>query len=317
MAESTKERVRLAAKKFGYRHNPLTGTLMSELRQSRATRFRGVIAVIEFLEPERPAHGPFHLELLRGATARAIDLGFKVDEYIANHRGLTLARIDSILQSRGIHGVILLPTWETTDFSALQWERYAGVYADYNRVIPPLHSVCCDHFQSTLVALETVRRLGYLRPGICIERVRNQRLERRYTAALAAFYEEEPNGSPVSPLITENIARAEFETWFRRFRPDVVICHHPEALEWMEACGASVPTTHGFVSLNLASTSRPLAGLDFQPFELGARATELVVAQLQRNERGVPNVPTRSTLPCRWVEGPTVRNVTLRELTRG
>ena len=40
---------------------------------------------------------------------------------------------------------------------------------------------------------------------------------------------------------------------------------------------------------------------------LGARATELLIAQLQRNETGIPEWPSTTTIPARWVDGPTVR----------
>ena len=34
--------------------------------------------------------------------------------------------------------------------------------------------------------------------------------------------------------------------------------------------------------------------------KLGARAVELLIAQLQRNELGVPAWPTTTTVPARW-----------------
>jgi len=69
-----------------------------------------------------------------------------------------------------------------------------------------------------------------------------------------------------------------------------------------------VPGTHGFVSLNVIMKTRPCAGLDLQPRTLGARATELLIAQLQRNETGIPEWPSTTTIPARWVDGPTVRS---------
>ena len=87
----------------------------------------------------------------------------------------------------------------------------------------------------------------------------------------------------------------------------MVIAHVTEVIDWMEAAGARVPRTHGFASLNLLYQTRSCAGLDQQPRELGARAVELLIAQLQCNERGVPAWPTTTTIPARWVEGPTVR----------
>ena len=100
----------------------------------------------------------------------------------------------------------------------------------------------------------------------------------------------------------------EFVRWFRRYKPDVVLGHNTAAIEWMESCGAEVPGTHGFVSLNVMMKSRPCAGLDLQPRTLGARATELLIAQLQRNETGIPEWPSTTTIPASWVDGPTVRS---------
>jgi LacI family transcriptional regulator len=53
--------------------------------------------------------------------------------------------------------------------------------------------------------------------------------------------------------------------------------------------------------------TRPCAGLDLQPRTLGARSTELLIAQLQRNETGIPEWPSTTTIPARWVDGPTIR----------
>lgn len=80
-----------------------------------------------------------------------------------------------------------------------------------------------------------------------------------------------------------------------------------DVIEWMEFCGARLPQTHGFASLNLLYKKHACAGLDQQPCELGARAVELLVAQLHRNECGVPEWATTTIVPARWVEGPTVR----------
>jgi LacI family transcriptional regulator len=76
----------------------------------------------------------------------------------------------------------------------------------------------------------------------------------------------------------------------------------------MEGCGAKVPATHGFVCLNVHMKSRPCAGLDLQPRILGVRAAELLIAQLQRNELGIPECPSTTTISARWADGPTVQS---------
>jgi LacI family transcriptional regulator len=307
---NTAQRVKKAAREAGYRRNPLAGALMSELRRSRGTAFRGVLAAIDFQEPERPEYAAhYHRELVIGADTRAAELGFKVEKFSVGHAGVSVQRLDSILQSRGIHGVILLPAWEEPDLSNLDWTRFAGVYTDYIIERPALHSVCPDHYRSLLAALQRLAKLGYRQPGLFLQRHQDERLQYRWGAAFRAFQESHSEIKTVPPLIVDAFTKDQFVKWFRRHKPDVVIGHHTTAIEWMEACGAQVPATHGFVCLNVLMKTRPCAGLDLQPQTLGARATELLIAQLQRNETGIPEWPATTTIPARWVDGPTIRSV--------
>ena len=78
-------------------------------------------------------------------------------------------------------------------------------------------------------------------------------------------------------------------------------------MEWMRDCGARLPKTHGVVCLNSLRVTEPCAALDFQPALIGARAVELVIGQLLHNELGIPVQPSLTTIPARFVEGPTLR----------
>jgi LacI family transcriptional regulator len=304
----TVARVQAAAREAGYRRNPLAAAVMSELRRSRGGTFRGVLAAVDLAEPDRAPHGVFHRELVSGGCARATELGFKLEEFVVGSAGMTITRLDTILQSRGIHGVLLLPSWYPPDWLGLDWPRYAGVYTDYLIERPPMHCVCCNHYRSMVTLLTRLYERGYRRPGLYLERGRDERTQRRFSAAFRSYQENQCGIEHVPLLMTEHEHRNDdFMKWFPRYQPDVVIGHFTEAIEWMEAAGATVPDSAGFVSLNLLYKTRPCAGLDQQPRELGARGVELLIAQLQRNERGVPAWPTTTTIPARWVEGPTLR----------
>ncbi|MBL9190182.1 MAG: LacI family DNA-binding transcriptional regulator [Opitutaceae bacterium] len=303
---ATVKRVEEAARAAGYRRNPLAAAVMSELRRSRGGTFRGVIAAVDLLEPQRrDPQGAFHAALVRGGRERAAELGFKLEEFVVGTAGMTVRRLDTILQSRGIHGVMVLPSWGAPDWSELDWTRYAAVYCDYSIDRPPLHCVCCNHYRSMMALLARLAERGYRRPGLAIERGRDERMQRRFSAAFHAHFAGAP--ATVPPLIAETQTREAFQAWFKKHKPDVVIGHHTDKIGWMQACGARVPETHGFVSLNAVYNTQPCAGLDQQPRELGSRAVELVIAQLQRNELGVPAWPTTTTIAARWVEEPTVR----------
>lgn len=306
---NTAARVRKAAREAGYRRNPLAGALMSELRRSRGTAFRGVLAAIDFNEPDRPTYAArYHKELVVGAETRSVELGFKVEKFSVGHAGVSVQRLDSILQSRGIHGVILLPSWDEPDLTNLDWTRFAGIYTDYIIERPALHSVCSDHYRSLLAALQRLAGLGYKQPGLFLQKHQDERLQYRWGASFRAFQESHREIKAIPPLVVESFNEEEFVKWFKKYKPDVVLSHHTVAMDWMEACGAEIPGTHGFVCLNVIMKTRPCAGLDLQPRTLGARATELLIAQLQRNETGIPEWPSTTTIPARWTEGPTLRS---------
>lgn len=308
--EETRRMVQAAAAEVGYRVNPLASSILSELRRKRLAAFHGVLAVVSLEEPTRPQFsGPYWRDLLRGASERAEELGFKLERFIVGERGVSVHRLDTILQSRGIRGVLIMPAWNRPDFSHLDWNRYSGVYADYLIDSPALHSVCPDHPRAMVTALNVLRTLGYSRPGLALHAQESMRLQHRWAGAFLATVQLEKEMNPVPPLLTSEMTAGVFATWFRRYRPDVVLGHRRELVAWMEQCGADVPRTHGFCCLNISINSAPCAGIDQQPYQIGVRGIETVVSQLHRNEYGIPALPCNLTVPSRWIDGPTLPKV--------
>jgi LacI family transcriptional regulator len=158
-----------------------------------------------------------------------------------------------------------------------------------------------------LTLLRELHARGYRRPGLFMEVALDERLQYRWEGAFLAVQKYLPNITEVPALRSQNLSREEFVRWFRKHKPDVVLGHFPEAIDWMRSCGAKLPKTHGFVCLNALRTTEPCAALDFQPGQIGARATELVIGQLLHNEFGIPVRPSLTTIPAQFIEGPTLR----------
>ncbi len=305
----TSKRVLKAAEAMGYQRNPLAGALMSEMRRSRAGTFRGVIAVLDLDGPDGRPTGParYHAELTKGATARAEQLGFKADVFSVGKGDLSLERLDTILQSRGIRGIFLLPVRQTPDLTRLGWNHFSGIYSDYVIERPGLHAVCPDHYRAMLTAMDRLRALGYQRPGLVMQADHDARLLHRWEAAYHAYQTHHDGMTRVPAFVLSEPNQADFTRWFQSMKCDVVLAHNPEVMRWMEAAGASVPKTHGFCCLNVLNNEKPCAGLDLQPRLLGARGVELLVSQVLCNETGAPEVPMTTVLPAAWVDGPTVK----------
>ncbi|MGH8018810.1 MAG: LacI family DNA-binding transcriptional regulator [Opitutaceae bacterium] len=295
-----------AAAVAGYQFNPLASSLLSEVRRKRISHFQGVLAAVDLVEPARPAiSGSYLRDLLRGATERAEQLGFKMERFSIGRRGLTVQRLDTILQSRGIRGVLIMPAWQHPNFTQLSWANYAGVYADYLIERPALHSVCPDHHRAMMSIMAHLKSLGYRRPGLVLQKQQTERIQRRWDAAFLAH--RDTSSSRASPLhLPDQIEREDFQTWFRTHEPDVVLGHSADLVDWMTACGARVPETHGFCCLNVGLNSAPTAGVDLQPYHVGVQSIEQVIAQIHHNVYGIPEVPCTTTVPCQWVDGPTL-----------
>jgi DNA-binding LacI/PurR family transcriptional regulator len=308
---ATRKLVLEKAREVGYRRNPLAGALMSEMRRSRAGTFRGVLAVLDLDGPVgRPASAArYHRELTRGAAERAQELGFSAETFAMGQKGMSMERLDGILHARGIRGVFLLPVREPPDFTRLDWTHFAGVYADYVIERPALHAVAPDHYRAMFMALQRLQGLGYRRPGFAIGEAHDARLLYKWQAAFHAFATHHGELQTVPPLIAADLTQARLTAWCQAHRPDVVLCHNSDVLVWLQAAGFEVPRETGFCCLNVTQADVPCAGLDLQPRLLGARGMELLVAQVLRNEQGVPDVPSTTTVPAAWVDGPTLRGL--------
>src|SRR5690606_5050254 len=268
----------------------------------------GVIAALDTAESDRPGTASkYQRELVLGAKARAEALGFSVQSFDLGRQARSLSRMDAIFRARGIDGVLVLPSWHPPDLRAFDWARYAGIYTDYMIQRPALHSLCADHHRALVEVLERVHAAGWRRPGLFVQRHADERLQYRWTSAFHGYQRGHDTGPPVPPWLFDTFDPDAFTAWFKEHEPDVVIGPRIEAVECMTAAGARVPRTHGFIALNVLPYTGQCAGLDLQPRVMGARAVELLIGHLQRNERGIPAAPLTTMVPARWVDGPTFR----------
>lgn len=305
---ATRRRVWQAARRAGYRPNPLVRSVMAALRRSAHDGYQGALIALNYTEAEKPVVPLYHREILAGARRRAGELGYSLEQCWVGPRQLSLVRLGAILRARNAQGVVVLPFATARDFSALDWASLSAVMMDFCLTAPVLHAVLPDHHVSIYRALERLAAMGYRRPGLALAGDRDERLLYRWSAGFGSFARAQGTEAPVPVLWRRVMAREDFVGWFREHRPDVVLGHlQAEFTRWLGECGVAVPRDAGFLQLNWTERTGPCAGLDQQPAMLGAAAVESVVAQLQRNEQGVPATPKMIMLGARWVDGPTLR----------
>jgi DNA-binding LacI/PurR family transcriptional regulator len=300
-------RVQAEARRAGYQHNRLVGALMAHVRAARTDRFLGNIAIVHVPSPEQPRPRPMQQTMIDAARDRAAELGFRTERFSLERTPHAAGALGRMLHARGVQGVIFLypkPTDAARDFP---WEHFASAEIDYGSATLLQHTVAIDHHVTLTNALSRLRNLGYRNAGLFIERYKDERLIFKWTAAFRSFQENQGGigGTPV--LMTDAMTRDDFIAWHDKHRPDLVIGHVDQAVAWLHGAGLSVPERTGFFNLNWNERSRPCAGLDLRPELQGTAAINSVVAQIHRNERGLPADPHTVMLSGRWVDGPTIR----------
>ena len=309
VSAATTDRVRAAAELAGYRRNPLIGAVMAQVRRAGGRRFRGALAILDLEESGRPAGAhAYHDLVAAGARRRCSALGFSLARFLVGPGGLQPPRLNAVLAARSIGGVLVLPAFGEVQLEAIAWDRLAGVYLD--RVIqhPALHCVSPDHYAAIWTAMEELAVRGYRRPGLVLQRRQDERLFHRWEGGFLTCCAHDGRLKPAPVLVAPQIAPEQFTEWFRRHRPDVVLGHGSHFLDLIRAAGARVPESTGFVSLNALLCDRPCAALDLRPELLGSLGTDLLVGQILRGEQGIPAVPSHTSSPASWVDGPTVRS---------
>ena len=309
VVEGTRRRVQQEAARVGYRPNPLIGSVLTAVRRAAHGEFQGaLLAINHWPDAGPPVLHAYHREVLEGARRRAAELGCSLTHVWEGPRQLSLARINGMIAARGIAGVIVMPFPETRDFTELRWGRISAVMLDHCLSAPELHTVLPDHQEMMFAAIEELAARGYRRPGLMVVDWRDARIRHRWSAgyysACASVFGRIAMPVPATPVLDA----ARFGAWVRRHRPDVIIAHaQREVREWLRGLGKRIPADIGFLSLNRTETVEPCAAFDLQPAQLGATAVESVIAQLHRNERGVPARPKVIMHAGDFLDGPTLR----------
>ena len=306
----TRELVAATAKRLGYRRNGLVGAMMSRLRTSHGLSFHGSLAFIHVPSLGQPNLLATQRRIIDGARARAGELGFKLDTFTLGQSGLSTHRMVQVLRARNVSGLILLHSDPNTTTAGFPWGEFTSVEIDYSEREPRITTVCVDHYHTLLGALSRLHQLGYRRMGLFLERFKNDRIWFRYSAAFHAFHVNGLLTNAIAPLIVEKMQEAEFLSWYRKHKPDLVLGHVDAAVEWLGKAGFRTPDKSAFFNLNWTARKRACAGIDWLPELQGEVAAESIIAQIHRHETGLPANPRTTMVRGRWVDGPTLRRTT-------
>jgi LacI family transcriptional regulator len=286
-------RVQRLAAEMGYRKNALVAAHMAHVRGVHpAGRYEATLGYLLF------QHSAIGREHLAGARDRCERLGYRLDVFDLARLGVKPARLNAMLRSRGIPGLIVGENAETATKLPLEWEHFAAATVGYTLVEPNLPRVCFSHFRGMSSLLERMRAAGHRRIGYVARPGDLLRANRLQHAAFLEFHAEHDLAPGPVLLLKDETPRA-FLDWVRTERPDAVISSDVRIPRWISSLRRQRPAF-----ATLCWTDEMLGwGGNYQDFRLiAATAVDLVVGQLHRNERGVPANPQIVLIEGRWVD---------------
>ncbi len=313
ISAATREKVLQVARRMGYRRNPYVSALMTARRErgkNRASATRPVLAFCTAIDSGRacplssvPADGYF-----AHAAERATEQGYRLERYNLMQKGMTSRRATEILYTRNVSGVLLLAFPDLRDSRALEWKHFPLVSLGFALSAPTIDRVASDYFQSMMTAIEQCHRRGYRRIGLVLSADDNPRVNRRWLAAYLMEQQHLAGLRRLQPLTMRQWSDQRLFTWLRRNRPDVIVTPWGQSvLDKLTAGDWRIPEKLGLVTLNRSDPAGPISGIYQNPPLLAARAVDMLVGAVERNERGLPEFPNSLFIDGVWNEGTTLR----------
>ena len=168
--------------------------------------------------------------------------------------------------------------------------------AEWNVILP---RAAHHHYEAMRLAIEKMARAGMRRPAALLDALTNERAHRGWQGAWLAYAPEDA-AARLQLTHANSPTRGQLAAWLRAVKPDSLIVDHDDLLTRAKAAGwRGAPAATATLSWTSGQTHH---GID-QGYDLiAAHAVDLVVSQLQRNERGLPADPRVLLSPGKWVE---------------
>ena len=304
ITKAVRKKVQSTAQKMGYRPDPMLGALARYRLNQTQRSIRAELAWVNcWPEPERlRSYGEFDL-YWRGAVKEAERAGYRLEEFCCP-KELSPQRLEQILRTRNIRGILLTPSWSTDepDWGNFHWETFSVVRFGYSLSAPLAHVVTSDQVLDGMLAYEGMCRRGYRRIGMVMWMAQGTR-QVRFSAGY--LYAQLRKGDQLQPLsLSENRQEAlqQLKSWLKKEKPDAILTDIGELPDMLAQIGYRVPKSVGVAALSVLDGHAD-AGIDQNSEEIGRTAVQTLISLINHNERGIPKIPREVLVAGRWIEG--------------
>lgn len=316
---ATRERILAAALRIGYVRDPSLDAFNSHrLKKLAMKQAHSVAFVIDAGMCPIFSGGACHPLVNEGVHSAAEAQHLALEVFSLGTPEMTARRLNTILLSRGISGVLLSTFTPATLSVELDWDHFSGVKIESHHLLPPLDVVSNDQCQAARLCMRRLRALGYRRIGLATALDDESRLESTFSCGVLVEQAELDERERVPPLLFERrpvpAVAARVVYWIKEQAVDAVMTNWGELIEPAAEIGAGsrltstsvrIPRDVAFASLDVPPNRPELAGIVQNHRLVGKRALEQLGVLVRAYCRGAPANPSVTYIPGYWKDGTT------------
>lgn len=309
VSEAKRQEILRVAKEMGYKPNPRLSKLMLEMRMTRLRGQSPVLAVVNTFPDAnslKKENGPHLYSFLQGVRKRASDLGFRVDVFSMGYPPMKASRLENILCTRNVEGVILFPFPYDRETLDIDFSHFPVAALGRSQAKQNFHRASPNYFNSVEMAFERSLQLGHRRIGALLTDIIDIRSGGRYSAAFLQFLERHSDLPHIPILHVKHISSEEIESWIAEHRPEVVFGMGARTHERLSKMGYRIPEDFSYIGLELPLPQDFISGINSNHILVAEAGVDLVINQINANERGLPEFPKTVLVDGYWVEGKTL-----------
>ena len=304
ISELMRLKIQDVAREAGYRPDPMLSALAHYRQLRTATPVHAALAWLNFWEkPEKLRSFREFDNYWKGASAVANYCGYRLEEFPCC--GMAPKRLEQILLTRNVRGILLPPRSESPDWRDFNWNEFSVVRFGNSAADLPFHSVTSDQVGVCTLAFNKIREKGYSRIGF----VGQVQPSWRFSAGFLLAQSQLSGDLKIPPLdlpaINPSEDRKLLLAWLKKHQPDAIITVIAPLHEMLEAVGYRVPQNIGLAALSVLDGNAD-AGVNQNAEEIGRAAAEMLISMINNNHRGVPAIPRQLLAAGCWVDGSTL-----------
>lgn len=306
ISPATIQRVKVVARQLGYVPDPVLSALAEYRKTLRVKPTQAALALISDGPTADSWTGKAATRLFqKGAADRAAELGYSLQHIWAPPAEVSPRRLEQILQTRGIRGLLLAPPYTNGSQLKLDWSRYAVIAVGHAAAATAFDYVEPNYLDAIRTCWSRLAALGHRRIGLVLDESMVIACPESIELAFDQVQRRSADAADFVPALclTSQISEASIAEWLGQYQPDAIISGHFGLLRMLQSMNVVIPHHCAYVSLHADEEVPGVPGISQLSLALGTVAVDNLHQKLIANICG----SRPFTLACQvsgcWQEG--------------